>query len=145
MSWQLLQTVEPEFEWVTLAAPIIGETTLRVEQDWSYAGAFPGRAYVTLAQRFPDDSLYGFRRLYPYRDPRILTLRIPDDLEASGWSVYSIQLKVNLWGQWQADANWRIRIYEWIGNTPPAILVDSGIGENDPTIPDLIYDGGQTV
>ncbi|MDV3352013.1 hypothetical protein D0962_35725 [Leptolyngbyaceae cyanobacterium CCMR0082] len=145
MSWQLLQEVEPQFEWLTLGPPIVGEPTLKIEQDWSYAGAFPGRAYITVVQQFPDGSLYGFRRFYPYRDPRLFNPSIPNHLEASGWNVYSIRLKVNLWGQWQADANWRIRIYEWIGNTPPAIFVDPGVGENNPSTPDLIYDGGQEV
>ena len=145
MSWELIADVEPGFEWRTLETPLIGEQTLRVEQDWSYAGPFPGKAYATIAQQFPDDSLYGFRRFYPYRNPRLFTSTIPDFLETAGWSVYRLRVKHNLYARYQADANWRFRIYQWTGTQPPAITADPGIGLNDPAIPDLIYDGGQEI
>ncbi|MBE9065135.1 hypothetical protein IQ260_00515 [Leptolyngbya cf. ectocarpi LEGE 11479] len=145
MTWRLIQEVSPEFEWTRLDQPISGETALKIEQDWSYAGSFPGKAYVLLTQNFPDGSCYGFKKFYPYRHGRLFTTRIPDFLETAGWGTYSLSIKVNSWGRWQDDANWVVRIYEWIGETAPPTEPDPGPGENEPETPDITYDGGQEV
>lgn len=142
MSWQLIQEIRPLYEWQLLDIPIIGETTIRVEQDWAEAGAFPGRAYVSFCQEFMEGSRYNFRRLYPYREPRLITCTIPEPLEAAGWGVFYLAVKLNLYARYDADANWRIRFYEWVGSTPPPATPDPGSEPDDPNTPDVIYDGG---
>lgn len=142
MTWRLIDEFQPTWDWQTTESPIVGASAIKIEQDWSYAGVFPGRGFLWLVQQFPDSSFHNFRRVYPYRDPRIFSTVIPAQLEASGWNVYQLALKVNLRATWQDDADWRVRLYEWIGSEPSPLTPFPTTSPSTPGVPDLIYDGG---
>lgn len=142
MTWQLLDELQPTWDWQLTDRPITGPKAIKIEQDWSYAGSFPGEAYCNLAQQFPDGSFYNFRRVYPYRNARVLSTVIPAELSESGWNVYQLALKLNLYARFQDDADWRVRFYVWSGSEPPPFTPFPTNPVTTPTVPDLVYDGG---
>ena len=145
MSWNLVAEVSPGFDWEAIDVPIFGNTSFKIEHSWGASYDFPGAGFAWLCQVFPDGSRRGFKRLWPYRDPRIVTMTAPDDLAVDGWDIYQLQVKRSYRAQIYGDANWRVRIYEWAGSEPPPLEPDPGAGDNtDPDLLDLTYDGGET-
>ena len=139
--WILLGEFEPDYEWLSVEPIIVGATTIKIQHDWAYASAFPGKAHITLAQKFPDGSFNGFRKSFPYRDPRLLTFLIPDPLDLQGWDNYELVLKKNLWARYQADADWRVTVWRWPGLFDYSL--DPGEYEEFPDVSDdPLFDGG---
>ena len=143
MTWQLLRTVTPTYDWQVIEVPIVGASAIRIEQSWQPEGDFPGVARIILGQQFADGSLVNFKRVFPYRSPRLVLFEIPDYLQTAGWLVYFLAVKLNLYARYSAEADWQIDFYQLSSGNVPALTPDPGTGENEPDLPDITYDGGR--
>jgi len=70
-----------------------------------------------------------FIRSYPYKAARIYPLELLDVQKEAGFIVRHLIVKRSLRARVDADANWKIRIYEWYTQGDPDIEIDPETGE----------------
>ncbi|MEL6260462.1 MAG: hypothetical protein AAFR12_05285 [Cyanobacteria bacterium J06626_6] len=139
MSWDLIGDVPVSFEGEQLSVPLIGDVLIKVEHTFDYA-SFPGIGCAWISDIYANDEQRLFIKSYPYKNTsRVYALEVPEVMVEAGWLVRHLVVKRSVRARVDTDANWRIRIYEWIGSTPPESTIDgngaTGDGEQQ------IFDG----
>ncbi|MEO0348839.1 MAG: hypothetical protein AAF282_02175 [Cyanobacteria bacterium P01_A01_bin.15] len=146
MSWEQLAEVSPGFDWETLPDVIEGYRSFKISHSWSPTYSYPGSGAAWICQVFPDGSRYGFRKLWPHRDPKIISLYAPADMTASNDDFYRLSIKRISRARIYGDANWRIRIWQWIGIPLDDSNFDPGDYQDGNALDladDPLFDGGQ--
>lgn len=131
MAWRSLGTLTPNLlEWQALNLPARGEV-FRVSQDW--VGEWPGTGFITLRLIYLNGMLGGegsleYRRIYPFRDDRILELPFDERLRHAGYTVRYFQAKLGYRARVYANANWQISIDQFWEFVPqPEFQLDSDL------------------
>lgn len=146
MSWEEFGVVSPGFDWETLSTVIEGYSSFKVSHSWNPAYSYPGSGAAWLCQVWPDGSRRGFKKLWPHRDPRIVTFYAPADLTASNDDYYQLSVKRTGRAQIYGDANWELKIWQWAGipldgsNFDPGQYID---GDGEAFDADPLFDGGE--
>lgn len=115
MSWDDFAVVSPGFDWKTVDTLVEGYASFKVSHAWNAAYAYPGAGAAWLCQTWPDGTRGQFRKLWPHRDPRLVTFYAPADLTASNDDYYRLSVKRTGRAQIYGDANWQIRLWRWAG------------------------------
>lgn len=124
MPWDLVGDVPVTFEPQQLDVPLIGDELIRVEHTYDFAD-FPGLGYALISDLYANDAQLEFIRSYPYKDrDRLYPLEIPQVMKDAGWLLRHLVVRRDTRSRVDADANWRIKIYVWIGSSPPTSQVD---------------------
>ncbi len=119
MSWNLIGDVPVGFENEPLDQPLIGDALIKVTHSYSYA-AFPGIAKAILSSRYYNEVEGASLTLYPDKTTaRIYSLELSDIQKESGWMLRDLFIRQTVRSRVQADANWRIQVYEWLGGPRP--------------------------
>ncbi|MEL6605358.1 MAG: hypothetical protein AAFP20_19265 [Cyanobacteria bacterium J06614_10] len=139
MSWDLIGDVPVSFEGEQLSVPLIGDVLIKVEHTFDFE-SFPGIGFAWISDIYANDERRLFIKSYPHKNSsRVYPLEVPEVMVEAGWLVRHLVVKRSVRARVDTDANWRIRIYEWIGSTPPESTIDgngaTGDGEQQ------IFDG----
>lgn len=140
MPWDLLGDVPVRLDAAEQVGPLIGDELIKVEHTYDFA-SFPGTGYALISDLYSNDEQLEFIRSYPYKDrSRIYALEIPQVMKDAGWLLRYLLIRRNRRARVDADANWRVKIYVWVGTDAPETPIDgnSSSPDDDP----LIFDGG---
>lgn len=113
MSWEEFAVVSPDFDWTTIDTLVEGYASFKVSHSWNPIYSYPGTGAAWLTQIWPDGSRGKFRKLWPHRDPRIVSFHAPADLTASNDDSYRLSVKRTGRARIYGDAHWQIRIWRW--------------------------------
>lgn len=139
MSWDLIGDVPVTFEGQFLEVPVIGDALIKIEHTFDYA-SFPGLGYALFSSRYYNDVVADFFRSYPRKnEARLHVLELADVQKESGWLLRDLFVRRSTRARVQADANWRVKVYEWIDSADPEGEID-GDGST-PSDGQQIYDG----
>lgn len=118
MGWQLLGDVAVGWQWTPVNTRIDGDVALKVEHRYGSYATFPGKAYALLSSTTEAGDRAIYHRSYPYGDESdIIASEVPAPLLAVGFGQRYISVKRNLYARVQDDANWRVRVFQWVEET----------------------------
>jgi hypothetical protein len=115
MVWSLVEELPVTHEWQVSAVPVMGNAILKIEHQWNLAYNYPGSGKALLSNRYDNGSRYGMKILYPTRDSIILSSAIPQHMQDAGFGLRYLAIKRSAYARIMGDANWRIKISEWLG------------------------------
>jgi hypothetical protein len=139
MPWDLVGDVPVTFEGRQLDVPLIGDEIIKVEHTYDFA-SFPGIGYAWISDIYSNDSELTFIKSYPRKErARIYALEIPQVMKDGGWLLRFLTVRRSTRARVDANANWRMRIYVWLGTEPPEEEID---GEGATGGGETIFDGG---
>ena len=119
MTWDLIGDVAVGFDAEPLDQPLIGDALIKVEHSFDYA-TFPGLGYALLTTRYYNEVEGETLRLYPVKNSaRIYSMELSAIQKESGWLLRDLFIRKTVRTRVQADANWRIKVYEWLGAARP--------------------------
>lgn len=140
MSWDLIGDVPVTFDGKFLDTPLVGDSLIKVVHSFDYA-SFPGTGYALISTRYFNDVEGRFIKSYPYKSERLYTLEIPQVQKEAGWLLRDLFVRKTVRTRVQADANWRIKVYEWLGRVPPEPSID---GQRSDSSGGTTFEGNQT-
>lgn len=114
MAWQLIGESEPGFDWVIFSPTVVDDVILKVDHTWDSGYPFPGSGYALLADFFANGERHKIRRIYPTPDPTIMTFAVNDVLRNAGLTIRQMGIKRNIYARIFGDANWQIRVDQWV-------------------------------
>ncbi|MEO1349059.1 MAG: hypothetical protein AAFW84_09705 [Cyanobacteria bacterium J06635_15] len=113
MTWRLIETVSPTYEWQLLDEPIIGDSTVRAVHNWNGDAPFPGFALIYIGQFDSNGNVHSIRKSYPFKTGRVFDWPVSQPIREDALGVYYPAIKINTYGRVDADANWEFSLYQW--------------------------------
>lgn len=126
MSWSQLATITPNFNWQGIGKPIDSNVILRFSWLYAPAGEFPGSAALVVAQTYPFDGWFNFRKIHASDKPSLLIYPIPDEFKAIGENYYFPEFKLTSRSRWNIDGTLQVKIDEWDGPVSPFVSGEYG-------------------
>ncbi len=121
MGWVFYGEAPAGFNEQVIGDFLIGDELIKVEH--LFDGLLPGFGHALISNVYANGERDFFRRSYPYKNSaRIYTIKVPEQLQAAGYSLHQLLIKWNRGARWVAKANWRVRIYVWRGDSIPTAI-----------------------
>lgn len=107
MSWRVLGTVSPDFQWQSMPEDLLGGPhLLRFQHTWTHRPA----GYALLRQQFYDGD-WGYRRLYPASETqRLIQVNIPTELRDRGIVVWRPAIRLGGYTRRYEHDGWAITV-----------------------------------
>jgi hypothetical protein len=106
-SWQSMGSVIANYNWQFFPTLATEGNLFRLRQSWVKQPS--GRAYI--AQFFNATEFYGYRRIFPSEEIRLIELPLPEDYRLTGNTTRQIALKLGYWARTHMDWQFELEIF----------------------------------
>lgn len=114
MTWVTLSEFTPTFERQDIATVFPESVILRVTNNWEGGDTFPGFAFIYLMLTNGRGDVFAIRKVYPFKVSRVIELNFPEEVLESEQRLFRISQKINSYGRFDADANWRVKVERFL-------------------------------